>query len=207
MLNDRLSLLSLKIIQCLLQLLLGIMYFLGHGTRQSMIFKLLWTRSKYFKLSELCMFGIYTWKVCYSNHNFLYGFLMLQVSSVVVKLRKEVPRTFILSNNHIPSKAYWKSAVNQALQIISRSDTELTKVNSVYARLVFKCWPFLVANGILLLTLACSKYIHSICMASSVLLLHYPVSSSYPFLFLFCNYISLFVIINIFLISTLLRVN
>ncbi|XP_060670574.1 isochorismate synthase 2, chloroplastic isoform X2 [Ziziphus jujuba] len=57
---------------------------------------------------------------------------MDQVSSMVVKLRKEVPRTFILSNNHIPSKAYWKSAVNQALQIISRSDTELTKV--VFAR-------------------------------------------------------------------------
>ncbi|KAF3437780.1 hypothetical protein FNV43_RR20536 [Rhamnella rubrinervis] len=51
-----------------------------------------------------------------------------QVSSMVVKLRKEAPRTFILSNNHIPSKAYWKFAVNQALQIISGSDSELVKV-------------------------------------------------------------------------------
>ncbi|XP_059444802.1 isochorismate synthase 2, chloroplastic-like isoform X3 [Corylus avellana] len=53
---------------------------------------------------------------------------MCQVSSTVVKLRKEVPRTFILSNNHIPSKTYWDLAVNRALQLIDRSNSALIKV-------------------------------------------------------------------------------
>ncbi|EXB20726.1 Isochorismate synthase [Morus notabilis] len=53
---------------------------------------------------------------------------LCQVSSKVVKLRKEAPRTFILSNNNIPSKKYWDLAVNRALQKISRSDSALTKV-------------------------------------------------------------------------------
>lgn len=152
-----------------------------------------WSSSYYgpglnvWNLSELYIFGI-LWKVCCSNHNYLYGFLILQVSSMVVKLRKEVPRTFILSNNHIPRKAYWKSAVNQALQIISISDTELTKVNSVYSQLVFKYWPVLAASGILLLTLACSNCIHNIWIASSILLLFYPVSSFYPFFYYYYNF-------------------
>ena len=38
--NDRLSLMSLKIIQCLLQLLHGMMLFCGHGERQSVNFNL-----------------------------------------------------------------------------------------------------------------------------------------------------------------------
>lgn len=54
--------------------------------------------------------------------------LMMQVSSTVVKLRKEVPRTFILSNNHIPSKTYWDLAVNRALELIDRSNLALIKV-------------------------------------------------------------------------------
>lgn len=62
----------------------------------------------------------------------------MQVSSMVVKLRKEAPRTFILSNNHIPSKAYWEFAVNQALQIISRSDSELAKVLTAYVLSLFE---------------------------------------------------------------------
>lgn len=53
---------------------------------------------------------------------------MYQVSSTVVKLPKEVPRTFILSNNHIPSKTYWDLAVNRALQLIDRSNLALIKV-------------------------------------------------------------------------------
>lgn len=65
-------------------------------------------------------------------------YFLLQVSSRVVKLRKEAPRTFILSNNHIPSKAYWEFAVNQALQIISRSDSELVKVLMVYVLSFFE---------------------------------------------------------------------
>lgn len=63
-------------------------------------------------------------------------FLMMQVSSMVVKLHKEAPRTFILSNNNIPSRKYWDLAVNRALQKISRSDSALTKVT----------WPFLVVT-------------------------------------------------------------
>lgn len=57
---------------------------------------------------------------------------------MVVKLRKEAPRTFILSNNHIPSKAYWEFAVNQTLQIISKSDSELVKVLIVYVLILFE---------------------------------------------------------------------
>ncbi|PON34678.1 Isochorismate synthase [Parasponia andersonii] len=51
-----------------------------------------------------------------------------QVSSMLVKLPKEVPRTFVFSSNHTPSKEYWNLAVNRALQKISRSDSALTKV-------------------------------------------------------------------------------
>lgn len=52
----------------------------------------------------------------------------MQVSSIVVKLRKEVCKTFVISNSHVPSKAYWNIAVNRALQIIGRSDAPLSKV-------------------------------------------------------------------------------
>ncbi|KAK9278946.1 hypothetical protein L1049_028528 [Liquidambar formosana] len=53
---------------------------------------------------------------------------MGQVSSIVVKLRREFPKTFILSNNHIPSKMSWDLSVKRALQIINRSNSALTKV-------------------------------------------------------------------------------
>ncbi|GLU12322.1 hypothetical protein SLE2022_290100 [Rubroshorea leprosula] len=53
---------------------------------------------------------------------------MLQVSSIVRKLRKEVSRTFILSNNHIPCKNHWDLAVKRALDIINRSSSPLSKV-------------------------------------------------------------------------------
>lgn len=51
-----------------------------------------------------------------------------QVSSIVVKLRKEASKTFILSNNHIPSKAHWHLAVKRALEIINKSSSPLLKV-------------------------------------------------------------------------------
>ncbi|KAL5544401.1 hypothetical protein UlMin_008185 [Ulmus minor] len=51
-----------------------------------------------------------------------------QISSVVVKLRKEAPGAFIVSKEHIPSKMYWDLAVNRVLQKIARSDSELSKV-------------------------------------------------------------------------------
>ncbi|XP_034673553.1 isochorismate synthase 2, chloroplastic isoform X6 [Vitis riparia] len=53
---------------------------------------------------------------------------MCQVSSIVGKLRKEVCKTFVLSNSHVPSKASWNLAVNRALQIIGRADSPLIKV-------------------------------------------------------------------------------
>ena len=81
---------------------------------------------------------IASWKNYSLKHQFFFWFLMMQVSSMVVKLRKEAPRTFILSNNHIPSKAYWEFAVNQALQIISRSDSELAKVLTAYVLSLFE---------------------------------------------------------------------
>lgn len=52
----------------------------------------------------------------------------MQVSSIVGKLRKEVCKTFVLSNSHVPSKASWNLAVNRALQIIGRADSPLIKV-------------------------------------------------------------------------------
>ncbi|KAM7471387.1 hypothetical protein LguiA_009570 [Lonicera macranthoides] len=53
---------------------------------------------------------------------------MRQVSSVILKLRKEVPNTFILSNNNVPGKKSWDLAVDRALQMINRGNSELTKV-------------------------------------------------------------------------------
>ncbi|KAH7550346.1 hypothetical protein JRO89_XS13G0175100 [Xanthoceras sorbifolium] len=53
---------------------------------------------------------------------------MRQVSSNVVKLPKEVSRTFIISNNHVPTQRHWYLAVERALQIINRSSTPLAKV-------------------------------------------------------------------------------
>ncbi|KAH9775760.1 isochorismate synthase 2 [Citrus sinensis] len=53
---------------------------------------------------------------------------MDKVSSKIVRLQKEVSRTFILSNHHSPSKMHWDLAVKKALEIINRSSTPLTKV-------------------------------------------------------------------------------
>ena len=58
----------------------------------------------------------------------------MQVSSIVVRLSKEVCNTFVLSDSHVPNKASWDDAVNQALQIIGRADSPLVKVlNKLYA--------------------------------------------------------------------------
>ncbi|XP_056175129.1 isochorismate synthase 1, chloroplastic-like isoform X2 [Syzygium oleosum] len=51
-----------------------------------------------------------------------------QVSSLVMKLRKQVPKAFILSNNHVPSKNCWGLAVKRALQMINGDDSALIKV-------------------------------------------------------------------------------
>lgn len=78
----------------------------------------------------------------------LYGTLTMQVSSIVVKLRKEVSRTFILSNNHIPSQTCWDLAVKRALQIINISSSPLIKVfNRQYAKPLLAFWPVIVLIG------------------------------------------------------------
>ncbi|XP_026421724.1 isochorismate synthase 2, chloroplastic-like [Papaver somniferum] len=51
-----------------------------------------------------------------------------QISSVVTKLRKEVPKTVIISSNHVPSKSSWDDAVGKALETINGSKSELVKV-------------------------------------------------------------------------------
>lgn len=61
----------------------------------------------------------------------LYVSLMMQVSSKIVRLQKEVSRTFILSNHHSPRKMHWDLAVKKALEIINRSSTPLTKVLTI----------------------------------------------------------------------------
>ena len=58
----------------------------------------------------------------------LIKFSIMKVASIVVKLRKEASREFILSNNHIPNKTHWDLAVKRALQIINRSSLPLIKV-------------------------------------------------------------------------------
>ncbi|KAK9060998.1 hypothetical protein SSX86_018178 [Deinandra increscens subsp. villosa] len=51
-----------------------------------------------------------------------------QVSSSIVKLRKEVPNTSILSCTNVPSKKLWDFGVNRALQMINRNNSPLIKV-------------------------------------------------------------------------------
>nr|GEV60628.1 isochorismate synthase [Tanacetum cinerariifolium] len=52
---------------------------------------------------------------------------MRQVSTNIVKLRKEVPNTSILSSNNVPSKKLWDFGVNRALQMINKDSSPLTK--------------------------------------------------------------------------------
>ncbi|XP_071689869.1 isochorismate synthase, chloroplastic-like isoform X2 [Rutidosis leptorrhynchoides] len=51
-----------------------------------------------------------------------------QVSSNIVKLRKEVPNTSILSSNNVPNKKMWDFGVNRALKMINKNNSPLTKV-------------------------------------------------------------------------------
>ncbi|KAJ0842382.1 putative isochorismate synthase [Helianthus annuus] len=53
---------------------------------------------------------------------------MSQVSSSIVKLRKEVPNTSILSSNNVPSKKLWDVGVDRALQMINKNNSPLIKV-------------------------------------------------------------------------------
>ncbi|CAL5441458.1 unnamed protein product [Camellia sinensis] len=51
-----------------------------------------------------------------------------QVSSIVTRLQKEVPNTFILGNEYMPNKTSWDLAVKNALQMINRNNSPLIKV-------------------------------------------------------------------------------
>ncbi|KAL6973323.1 isochorismate synthase, partial [Sarracenia purpurea var. burkii] len=55
-------------------------------------------------------------------------YTMEQVSSIVTRLQKEVPNTFIHCNDYIPSKTSWDSSVKRALQMINRNNSPLIKV-------------------------------------------------------------------------------
>lgn len=59
---------------------------------------------------------------------FSISLLDMQVSSMVTRLQKEVPYTYILSNNYIPSKMHWDVAVNKSLRMINRKNSPLIKV-------------------------------------------------------------------------------
>lgn len=130
---------SLKEAQCLPQLLHGTLPFHGHGQWLLMHFRLQCARSLYL----VCTMSRY-WVFVFYTILFMHS-LMKQVSAIVVKLRKEVPKTYILSNNHIPSKTYWDLAVNRALQLIDTGNSALIKVlNNLSAELLFSIsfWGF-----------------------------------------------------------------
>ncbi|KAK6924967.1 Chorismate-utilizing enzyme, C-terminal [Dillenia turbinata] len=52
---------------------------------------------------------------------------MCQITPFVLKLRRKVPKTFILSNNNVPNKAYWDLAVVLARRsrVLTTSDIDL----------------------------------------------------------------------------------
>ncbi|RWR80421.1 isochorismate synthase, chloroplastic-like protein isoform X1 [Cinnamomum micranthum f. kanehirae] len=52
----------------------------------------------------------------------------LRQISFFVKLQKEVPRTVVLSKNHVPTKASWELAVMKAMRMINSKDSGLVKV-------------------------------------------------------------------------------
>ncbi|KAL5716114.1 isochorismate synthase [Ranunculus cassubicifolius] len=53
---------------------------------------------------------------------------LCKISSATVQFRKEAPSTFILGVNHAPNKTSWDIAVNKALRMITRNNSELVKV-------------------------------------------------------------------------------
>ncbi|OVA13299.1 Isochorismate synthase [Macleaya cordata] len=52
----------------------------------------------------------------------------LNIENYFLLAELEVPETFVLSNNHVPSKASWDIAVNRALEMIKGSNSDLVKV-------------------------------------------------------------------------------
>ncbi|XP_031404818.1 isochorismate synthase 1, chloroplastic isoform X2 [Punica granatum] len=54
--------------------------------------------------------------------------VMRKVSSLVGKLKRQLPRASILSNSHCPDKTNWELAVNKVLHSIRRDDSPITKV-------------------------------------------------------------------------------
>ena len=53
---------------------------------------------------------------------------MCQVSSVVVRLRRESLGVSVLRKNHVPTKGAYDPAVEKALEIIKRKSSSLSKV-------------------------------------------------------------------------------
>ncbi|KAG5602340.1 hypothetical protein H5410_033710 [Solanum commersonii] len=56
------------------------------------------------------------------------GATIWQLSSVPMTVEKKIPYSHIVANTHVPDKASWDHAVKRALQIISRNDPVLIKV-------------------------------------------------------------------------------
>lgn len=54
--------------------------------------------------------------------------LMCQVSSIVMKLRKESLGVSVLSKNHVPTKGAYYPAVEKALEMINQKSSSLNKV-------------------------------------------------------------------------------
>ena len=53
---------------------------------------------------------------------------MCQVSSIVMKLRKESLGVSVLSKNHVPTKGAYYPAVEKALEMINQKSSSLNKV-------------------------------------------------------------------------------
>ena len=53
---------------------------------------------------------------------------MCQVSSVVVRLRRESLGVSVLNKNHVPTKGAYYPAVEKALEIIKQKSSSLSKV-------------------------------------------------------------------------------
>lgn len=85
---------------------------------------------------------------------------------MVTRLQKEVPYTYILSNNYIPSKVYWDVAVNRSLTMINRKNSPLIKVinysissSAVLLHLHHDC--FVLSSPIILYFASCLLFLMS----------------------------------------------
>lgn len=115
-----------KEIRCSLLRLLGIMPVLGLGKMLLNPFNRQSDRFVYvIQFDSLC---IVLKGIIFSHRQFLaFKCFVIQVSSNIVKLQRDLPEVFILRHNHVPSKTYWDLAIHRALQMIDRSNSELTK--------------------------------------------------------------------------------